>query len=66
MQRVALEIRVDRQDVAFRELDHHRPPPHVIGGEVGPIVLAVRGDLADVRKGQAHDQRNQQEQKQQR
>ncbi|MND09506.1 hypothetical protein D3C83_328950 [compost metagenome] len=62
MQDVAGEIRIDGNRRALRQLDHDRPAPDVIGGEVGAIGLAIGRHFADVRERQSDDQRHQDEQ----
>ena len=51
MQSIASEVGIQRQRVAFRQLDHDGPPPHVVGGEVLAIVLPVWAELANMREG---------------
>ena len=63
MKRVAGEIRIDRQRRRPWRAPITTARRHdVVGGEIGAIGLAVRGDLADVREGQADDERHDQQQ----
>jgi hypothetical protein len=62
MHRIAGIERVHRQHVAFRQLAHDGAPPHVISGEIGAVVLAIRGDFPDMREWHTHDDRHDQQQ----